>query len=275
MLVAYYIRDSIRIKFRPGELFVNQTYPTITLVVCLLAVISIGIACNQGENTAVDKTAPSPSQSTTPSNVAAPPAADATEIAGDYTISGTNEGGGGQYGGELKVTKRDEVYQFSWSSGGRAYDGVGVRTDNNVAVSFTEGSDGKGCGVVLYKIGSDSSLDGKAGYWGVNQAETEKATRTSGTDLEGNYDVAGSNPGGDEYEGKLAVKKDGLGYAFAWDTGSASNGFGIRTGDKVTVGIGGAQCGFVSYEIRPDGSLDGKWGGQGLKSIGTEIAKRK
>ena len=41
------------------------------------------------------------------------------------------------------------------------------------------------------------------------------------------------------------------------------NGFGIQTGDKASIGFGGQQCGFVSYEIKPDGTLEGKWGGQG------------
>lgn len=251
----------------------NNYYPRISFVLCLLTLALVGFACNQSDTTPVDKVPSTPSAP--PSNSAAAPAARTAEIAGDYTITGTNEAGAGQYGGELKITKRDDVYQFSWSSGGRTYDGVGVRTDNNVAVAFTEGRDGKGCGVVLYKIGDNGSLDGKAGYWGVNQAEMEKATRTSGADLEGNYDVSGSNPGGNDYKGKLAVKKDGVGYAFTWDTGVTSSGFGIRTGDMVAVGIGGAQCGFVSYEIKADGSLDGKWGGQGSKSVGTEVARKK
>lgn len=251
----------------------NTTYPKTTLAVCLTLVAFMGIACNKTDPTVVDKISPSPSPQI--SNSATAPATGEKEIAGDYTITGTNEGGGGEYGGELKVTKRNEVYQFSWSSGGRAYDGVGVRTDNNVAVAFTEGSDGKGCGVVLYKIAGDGSLEGKAGYWGVNESELEKATRTSGSDLEGNYDVVGSNPGGNEYKGKLGVKKAGVGYAFTWNTGTTSNGFGVRSGDKVAVGIGGTQCGFVSYDIKSDGTLDGKWGGQGSTSVGTEIAKKK
>lgn len=251
----------------------NNTFSNSTLVICLSTVAVFTLACGKTDTAVVDKAAPTSSPQASHS-VTAPTAA-VKDIAGDYLITGTNEGGGGQYGGELKVAKRDEVYQFSWSSGGRTYDGVGVRTDNNVAVAFTEGTNGQGCGVVLYNIASDGSLEGKAGYWGVNNSELEKATRTSGTGLEGAYDIIGSNPNGSEYKGKLTVGKEGLGYGFTWDTGTTSTGFGIRTGDKVAVGIGGKQCGFVSYEIKPDGTLDGKWGGQGSTSIGTEVAKRK
>lgn len=157
---------------------------------------------------------------------------------------------------------------------GKTYDGVGVMTDSTIAVSYTEGSNGKGCGVVLYKINSDGSLDGKSGYWGVNSAESEKATRTSGTDLDGKYDITGKNPEGKEYKGTLEVKKSGAGYSFVCNAGSSFEGLGVKSGDKVAVGFGGKQCAFVSYEAKPDGTLDGKWGGQGSTSFGTEVARR-
>ena len=71
-----------------------------------------GLACNQGSD--IDASAPN---TTTTSNSAAkpaaPPAAATTkDISGVYTITGQNEGGGGNYTGDLTVTKRDEVYQF-------------------------------------------------------------------------------------------------------------------------------------------------------------------
>lgn len=204
-----------------------------------------------------------------------PAASTPKDISGNYDASGTNVNGAGSYKASLVVTPHDDVYQFSWSSGSNSYDGVGVMTDNAVAVSYTDGSNGKGCGVVLYKISSDGSLDGKSGYWGVNNAESEKATRTSGTDLEGKYDISGKNPEGKDYKGTLEVKKDGEGYSFAWNVGGSLTGFGVRTGDKVAVGFGGKQCSFVSYEVKSDGTLDGKWGGQGAKSFGTEVAKKK
>ena len=197
------------------------------------------------------------------------------DIAGQYSVSGANTDGQGNYTGDLVVTNRDEVYQFSWDSMGKKSDGVGVQTDNTVAVAFTDGTNGKGCGVVLYKILPDGSLDGKAGYWGVNQSESEKAVRTSGTDLQGEYEITGKNPDGKEYKGKLTVKQEGSGYQFNWTAPSAFEGFGVKQGNTVSVGLGGKQCGFVAYEVKSDGSLDGKWGGFGTKTFGTETAKKK
>lgn len=250
-----------------------------TLSLCLALSLSATIACTKsgaGETPSTNTpTANAPAS--TPGGTA-PTTTTGTaskDISGNYSVTGSNVDGAGDYAGDLTVTKRDDVYQFSWTSGSKTYDGVGVQADNAVAVAFTEGTDGKGCGVVLYKIGADGSLDGKAGYWGVNQQEIEKGTRTSGSDLEGNYDISGSNPAGEKYTGKLAVKKDGEGYAFTWSGANPLTGFGVRTGDKVAVGIGGAKCAFVSYEAKPDGTLDGKWGAQGSKSFGTETAKKK
>lgn len=199
----------------------------------------------------------------------------ATNIAGTYDATGTNSSGGGTYTANLLVTARDDVYQFSWESGGKKYEGVGVVTGNTVAVSFTDGVDGKGCGVVLYKIGADGALDGKAGYWGVNKAESEKATRKSGSDLAGTYDVKGTNVEKKEYSGSLEIAQSGVGYSFKWNAGGTFEGFGVKQADNAVVGFGGKQCGFVAYEIKSDGTLEGKWGGQGSTSLGTESAKKK
>lgn len=241
----------------------------------LAVAVFVGIGCNQGGGSEL------PAANTVASNATSRPASDTLpaattkDISGNYTVRGENESGGGDYAGNLKVTKRDEVYQFSWTSGDKSYDGVGVQGGNSVGVSFTEGSDGKGCGVVLYQIKSDGNLEGKAGYWGVNEAETETATRTSGTDLEGSYDVKGSNPGGESYQGKLNISKQGVGYQFRWKAGNTFDGFGIRGANMVAVGLGGDQCGFVGYDVLADGTLQGKWGSAGSTAVGTETAKKK
>lgn len=197
------------------------------------------------------------------------------EIAGSYGVKGTNVNGQGTYEGNLTVTKRGEVYQFSWDVAGGKYDGVGVQTENAVAVAYTEGSDGKGCGVALYKIGSDGSLDGKSGYWGNDNSEAEKAVRTSGTDLAGEYDVTGKNPAGEEYKSKLTILPSGPGFTFKWKGTNSLDGLGVRQGNYVAAGFGGKQCSFITYEIKPDGLMEGKWGGLGTVAFGTEKATKK
>ena len=72
---------------------------------------------------------------------------------------------------------------------------------------------------------------------------------------------------------QIAVVPAGSGYKFAWSNNS--EGFGIRRGDNIAVGIGGARCGFVSYEVKSDGTLDGVWGGYGSQKTGTERATKR
>lgn len=228
---------------------------------------------NSTSNTTFNSTGNSTTNSTSTSDSTT--STTAKDISGNYDVSGSNAGGAGNYKGALIVASRGDVYQFSWNTAGKKYDGVGVQTGNKVAVAFAEGTNGKGCGVTLYKINSDGSLDGKVGYWGVNQAESEKAVRTSGTDLEGDYDISGKNPDGKEFKGTLKVKSEASGYTFTWNAGNTFTGFGVKQGDTVSVGIGGTQCGFVSYEVKPDGTMEGKWGGYGSKELGSETAKKK
>lgn len=207
--------------------------------------------------------------STTTTNASAP--APVPDIAGKYNVIGSNPNGTG-YKGTLEVIARGDVYQFRWNAGTQ-YDGVGVANSNVVAVAFASGANGKGCGVVDYNISGDGALDGKWGYWGVNEAGTEKATRTNGSGLEGEYDATGKNPDGKEYKAKLTVEPAGNLYRFVWSNNS--DGVGIKQGNNVAVGIGGAHCGFVAYEIRSDGTLDGIWGGYGSDKTGTEKATKQ
>lgn len=229
---------------------------------------------NPTDNNSVSNSTTNPASNTsTNSNETAPVAA--KDIAGNYEVSGTNINGQGGYKGNLLITKRGEVYQFSWDVGESKYDGVGVQTDNSVSVSYTSGTDGKGCGVALYKINSDGSLDGKAGYWGIDNSEREKGVRTKGTDLAGDYEITGKNIKEEEYKTKLTISPSGPGFIFKWVGESPLEGVGVRQGNFVTAGFGGKQCAFVAYEIKPDGSLDGKWGGLGTVTFGSEKALKK
>lgn len=247
----------------------------ITLLIVAGVLFSVGFACGSGETSPTSNNSTSSANTGTATNSAT--RSTPKNIAGEYDATGTNPDGKGTYKAVLTIAPHDDVYQFSWVSGKNSYDGVGVMTDSEVAVSFTDGGSGKGCGVVLYKIGSDGSMDGKTGYWGTNTMETERAVRKtgSGSDLDGVYDISGKNPDGKEYKGTLTVIQSGAGYTFDWDAGTAVSGFGIRADQYVAVGFGGKQCSFVGYDVKSDGTLEGKWGSFGARAFGSETAKKK
>jgi len=196
-------------------------------------------------------------------------------LAGTYAVGGAGADGK-TYQGEVVVTKRDAVYQMSWKLGAENYDGVAVQSGNTLAAAYTTGTDGRGCGAVVYKINADNSLDGKWGEWGVNSSGTEKAVPTGElSDSVGTFNVSGTNADGSAYKGKLTIAKGGNDvYQFAWETGSKFIGTGVKMGDYLAAGSGAKQCGFVIYEVKGD-TLEGKWGVPGSTTLGTEKATKK
>ena len=245
----------------------NAAIALLVLGVCVLACKSTTNSTNNSPNTS---SASSNSSNAPTSTTHAAPATHAN-IAGNYNIAGTNPTGT-IYRGTLHIIEHGDVYQFRWNAGDQ-YDGVGVVNGDVVAVAFANGPNGTGCGVVDYKIQNDGALIGRWGYWGKDEAGSEDATRTSGSGLAGEYDATGKNPNGTSYKVKLTVEPAGNLYRFVWSNNT--DGEGILQGDNVAVGIGGARCGFVAYQIKADGTLDGVWGGYGSDQTGTEKATKQ
>jgi hypothetical protein len=229
----------------------------------------MGCKSSNNSNTST-QSSQSTSSNTSSSSSNKPAPATHANIAGKYNITGTNPNGT-MYRGALEVIEHGDVYQFRWNAGNQ-YDGVGVVNGDVVAVAFANGPNGTGCGVVDYNIQDDGALVGRWGFWGKDEAGTENATRTSGTGLEGEYDGSGKNPNGTTYKVKITVEPAGNLYRFVWSNNT--DGVGIKQGDNIAVGIGGARCGFVTYEIRSDG-LEGIWGGYGSDRTGTEKATKQ
>jgi hypothetical protein len=239
----------------------------LAFILFIAAVIGCKSSTNSNMSTSSTQ---STSSNTSSSSASKPAAATHANIAGKYLITGTNPNGT-MYRGALEVIEHGEVYQFRWNAGNQ-YDGVGVVNGEVVAVAFANGPNGTGCGVVDYNIQTDGSLAGRWGYWGKDEAGTENATRASGSGLEGEYDALGKNPNGTTYKAKITVEPAGNLYRFVWSNNT--DGVGIKQGDNVAVGIGGTRCGFVAYEIKPNG-LEGIWGGYGSDRTGTEQATKQ
>ena len=202
-------------------------------------------------------------------------AATELELSGEYTVSGSNENSGSPYEGLLTISNQDDAYRFSWHTNRPRPGGVGVQMGDAVAVTFADPGQGKGCGVVLYKIAPDGSLDGRIAKWGEFTFGTEKAVRIEGTNFDGKYTVTGTMNDGKPYQGTIDVEKNGMGHQFTWHTGTDSVGFGIWRADRAAISFGGVQCSFALYQVMSGRSLEGRWGGQRTVAFGTETAKRQ
>jgi len=83
--------------------------------------------------------------------------------------------------------------------------------------------------------------------------------------LTGNYNCAGLNPGGGEYEGFVLITKNGDTYTMQWTVGKGEKytGTGIVTGDVLSATWRvGNTTGIASYKINADGpniTLKGYW----------------
>jgi len=248
----------------------------ITSIFVVIIFTALILACSGGTTT--QETKPKEDSTTTSNSTSTKPkttdAETSAELAGTYTANGKSLEGVA-YEGTIVVTKRDSVYQFSWDVARSKYDGVGVQAGKYIAVAYSTGTDGKGCGAVIYKIDGET-LDGKWGEWGVNQAGTEKAVaKEKLSDSMGSFNVSGTNGNGTAYKGTLIIRRvsDEV-YQFGWDTGTKVLGTGVRMGDYLAAGSGSKQCGFVIYEQKGN-TLDGKWGVPGATKLGVETATKK
>ncbi|MGB2752685.1 MAG: hypothetical protein WBC19_11570 [Pyrinomonadaceae bacterium] len=232
----------------------------------LLSAVCVLISCGGPAERIKETAAITPTPSPTPGE---------RDISGNFLINGAGSHDMDPYTGSLSVIPKGDNYEFRWATTKGTRVGTGVQLGSTAAVSFAATGAGKGCGVVLYKIASDGSFDGRSVLWGDEKFGEEKAVRVEGTGFVGKYMVTGTTADGKTYLGSLAIVKDGAGYDFSWLTDKPRIGFGIWRGSYAAVSFGGRQCSFALYDIQSNGSLEGNWGGQKQVTFGAETAKRQ
>lgn len=92
--------------------------------------------------------------------------------------------------------------------------------------------------------------------------------------ITGEYDGDGTDIKGQKYKVQVKIEQEGDTYRVTWKTpdGQEFVGAGIRTGKLLSVGWAGQQgprviVGMTVYEVKKDGSLDGKWTMLGAKGV--------
>ncbi len=232
----------------------------------LVATVAMSSACATGPDlTNINKATP-------------PPAADAPaekEISGTYVLSGAAEHGVDPYDGSLTIANQGETYKADLQTARLRRTGVAVQYGDAIGMSMAEAGKGSGCGVALYKIGSNGAIDGRVAAWGSTLYGSEHAQQIEGNNFEGKYKVTGKTAAGAPYEGTIKVKKMLAGYQFIWDTGTDLKGYGIWRGTTAAIGLGGPECYFSLYDIKSTSLLEGFTGGGGLYTFGTETAKKR
>lgn len=232
----------------------------------LLTAFCLLVSCGGGPGERIrERAAMTPEPSPTPGE---------RDISGSFVITGSSANEMDPYTGSLTVAPKGSNYEFRWATTKGTRVGTGVQMGSSTAASFAATGGGQGCGVVLYKIASDGSLDGRSVMWSETTFSNENAARTEGRGFVGKYVITGIHR--DIKSGDLSITKDGAGYDFEWNTGGKRRvGFGIWKGSYAAVSFGGPQCSFALYDIQGNGSLKGEWGGQKSVTFGKETAKRQ
>ena len=99
-------------------------------------------------------------------------------------------------------------------------------------------------------------------------------TSASAASLLGKYQVAGKNADGSSYEGTAEIVATSENTCrIRWETGSTtSEGICMRNGDSFAAGYAlGDSIGLVVYQIKPDGTLEGRWTIADKEGVGEEV----
>jgi hypothetical protein len=172
--------------------------------------------------------------------------------------------------GSLRISEFGEGYEFEWNNSA----GVALMSGNSVAVAA-----GDKCGVVLYEIKRNNTMDGIWMDGGGIQGTEELEPNASGSseNISGSYVIDGYNPDSSRYGGTAGLTPLGSIYSMHWETGGgASNYYGIAIpqGKQLAVSYGGDHCTVYFVQIQPDGSLNSIIGFNDGR-VGRETAVRK
>lgn len=141
-------------------------------------------------------------------------------------------------------------------------EGIGILTESMWAAVFSDG-DTSECGLALYQLQDDGSLEGYWGGIGNYRLLPETLTKTMDNptaDLVNNYLVIGNDLDGNPYNGSLSIDQTGAVFRFDWDAGFDHQGIGIQYGDVVAAVYGDESCDVAIYQLNTDtGALTGKW----------------
>ncbi|MBE9128386.1 MULTISPECIES: CHAT domain-containing protein [unclassified Coleofasciculus] len=175
-------------------------------------------------------------------------------VEGTWNITEAKTTDGRNYTGTVTIQPIGQIYSLSWQTSAGNQLGLAFLENDRLFVAW--GSDeASGYGLGVYKIGGDGNLDGRWTYSKAGgEIGTEIATGGRPDQIEGNYQVTGTNPGSEgQYKGNLNIRKTGDTYQLAWTVGATYRGVGIRSGDWLLVSWGqSSQFGVVDYTISGD-----------------------
>lgn len=180
--------------------------------------------------------------------------AQADDLEGVYDVQGVNPNGT-TYTGEVTIQRQGSGYFFRWRIGNQGLQGTGTLRGNRLTINWGQQYP------VIYTVGSDGVLRGTWSNGRATENLFPRAIRNpeGSSDLDGTYDVKGTNPNGGTYQGEVSIEYRAGSYYFRWTigTGQTLEGRGTLRGNALTVNWG--QQYPVIYVVGSDGVLHGTW----------------
>lgn len=177
-------------------------------------------------------------------------------LGGLYLVEGTNPKGS-RYRGMAALTPAGDQYRFTWWVGRQqVFTGIGQFAGRMMVVNWGAKSP------VIYTVARNDDLIGEWADGSATDRLTLVARAASGpvTPPEGFYDVAGLNPSGTRYSGRVNIAREGNRYRLEWRVGSSTyRGTGTLNGNVLVVDWGASTP--VIYALSSDGTLKGLWDG--------------
>jgi Caspase domain len=174
-------------------------------------------------------------------------------LGGLYLVEGTNPNGS-RYRGMVALTPAGNQFRFTWWISRQIFSGVGQFAGRMLVVNWGAKSP------VIYTVNRNDNLDGEWADGSATERLVLYALAVSGavTPPEGTYNVAGRNPNGSRYAGRVTIARQGNRYQLDWRVGSTSyHGTGTLDGNVLVVDWGSSTP--VIYSLTADGTLKGLW----------------
>lgn len=244
----------------------------------LIAGISLTLTGPTGASLPQKAKLPAPAAGISPAPADLAQRSSRNNIEGRWKISEGKAPNGDKYTGTTEIeaisSSDANLYSVSWNTSEGEFSGLAFLEDDRLFVGWAP--QGKTYGVAVYRINSDGTLDGKWTYsGGRGQIGEETATGGRSGKLEGNYEVAGRDSGG-EYNGSLRIRREDDIYELTWTVDRTTyRGVGLRSGDWLAVGWGPQdEFGVSDYRIR-DSEANGRWAIPGESDLGVDNLTRQ
>lgn len=203
----------------------------------------------------------------------------------NYTITKGANPNGTTYSGTAQWTchPADDAALYycdlTWQMGTTSQKGLARFVGYRAGVAYsTDGSTGYGIATYSYSA-ADGHLHGE---WtlAANKGKkpgTEVVSSFSPENVAGTYDVAGTNPDGTAYKGKLTLTAKNGYYEAVWTLGNGSQrGIALYQDGDLVIAYGDKPVyGVALYGETSDGGWAGSWATAGAPKAGTEVLAPK